>query len=491
MGGGRLIDRVRGAQNRFKGTAPTRPGGPGAGAPSGPIPTGAEFDQIKRDLHNELIESLDFEQVGNTPREELAQRLRATLTERVEARQLPLNRMERERLVEEILDNILGLGPLEPLLRDPEVSDIMINGSQTVFVERKGRIVKTNVTFNDDKHLMQIIERIVAAVGRRVDEQNPMVDARMQDGSRFNAIIPPLALDGPCVSIRRFGTIPITAEDLVALGSCPRPLLEVLRGAVKSKLNIIISGGTGSGKTTLLNVLSSFIPDGERIITIEDSAELQLQQDHVVRLESRPPNAEGKGEVKLGDLLVHSLRMRADRIVLGEIRGAEAVDMLQAMNSGNPGSMATVHSNSPTDAISRFETMVSIGMPNMSTKFVRAIISSALDIIVQLNRLPDGSRRCTGIAEVTGMEGPFVTMQDIYVFNQTDTIDGVIHGYYGSVGRRPQMLSKLQKIGIEAKDEWFDFELHVAGRSRLKDAEDAARARQEALAKAGRKDEDA
>ncbi|MEO0605867.1 MAG: ATPase, T2SS/T4P/T4SS family, partial [Myxococcota bacterium] len=275
MGGGRLIDRVRGAQ-RF------RTGQPGAPAPSS-SGLNVEFAQIKRELHNELIESLDFEQVGNTPREELAQRLRQTLTERVEARQLPLNRMERERLVEEILDNILGLGPLEPLLRDPEVSDIMINGPKTVFVERKGRLVKTNVTFNDSKHLLQIIERIVAAVGRRVDEQNPMVDARMHDGSRFNAIIPPLALDGPCVSIRRFGTIPITAEDLVALGSCPRPILEVLRGAVRSRLNIIISGGTGSGKTTLLNVLSSFIPDSERIITIEDSAELQLQQNHVVR----------------------------------------------------------------------------------------------------------------------------------------------------------------------------------------------------------------
>lgn len=464
MGGGRLIDRVRGAQNRFKGTTPTRPGGPGGpgGPGSGPIPTGAEFDQIKRDLHNELIESLDFEQVGNTPREELAQRLRATLTERVEARQLPLNRMERERLVEEILDNILGLGPLEPLLRDPEVSDIMINGSQTVFVERKGRIVKTNVTFNDDKHLMQIIERIVAAVGRRVDEQNPMVDARMQDGSRFNAIIPPLALDGPCVSIRRFGTIPITAEDLVALGSCPRPLLEVLRGAVKSKLNIIISGGTGSGKTTLLNVLSSFIPDGERIITIEDSAELQLQQNHVVRLETRPANLEGKGEITQRELVKNCLRMRPDRIILGEIRGAEAIDMLTAMNTGHDGSLATVHANNARDALARFETMVGIGMPNMGDKAIRETIARALDLVVQQERLVDGSRRIMSITEVTGMEGPVITTQDIFIFEQR-TIDdhGKVRGAFRATGIRPKFASRLAANGIRLSPELFRFEMEV------------------------------
>jgi pilus assembly protein CpaF len=276
MGSTRLIDRVRGAQGRFKGTGGSRA-------------DSAEFVKVKNQLQDEILESLDFEKVGNTPRDELAAKLRDTLSERVENRNLPLNRIERERLVEDILDNILGLGPLESLLRDPEISDIMINGPTTIFVERKGRIVKTNVTFTDNTHLMQIIDRIVSAVGRRIDETTPMVDARMADGSRFNAIIPPLALDGACVSIRRFGTIPITSEDLVALGSMPRPLLEVLRGAVRSKLNIVISGGTGSGKTTLLNVLSSFIPEGERIITIEDSAELQLQQSHVVRLETRPP----------------------------------------------------------------------------------------------------------------------------------------------------------------------------------------------------------
>ncbi len=373
MGGSRLIDRVRGNQRPVR-----APGGPAGPMVPGRGPgSSADFERIKAELHNELIESMDFEQVSNTPREELAQRLRVTLTERVEARNLPLNRLERERLVDEILDNILGLGPLEPLLRDPEVSDIMINGPYTVFVERKGKLSKTNVVFNDNDHLMQIIDRIVSAVGRRVDETTPMVDARMKDGSRFNAIIPPLALDGACVSIRRFGTVPITAEDLVAFGSVPRPMLELLRGAVKSKLNIIISGGTGSGKTTLLNVLSSFIPEGERIITIEDSAELQLQQSHVVRLETRPPNIEGRGEVTQRELVKNCLRMRPDRIILGEIRGGEAIDMLQAMNTGHEGSLATVHANSARDALARFETMVGIGMPNMSDKAIRETIARA------------------------------------------------------------------------------------------------------------------
>lgn len=454
MGGGRLIDRVRGAQGRFG----PRPGG------TGPVggPSSEEFEAIKRELQNELIESLDFEQVGNTPREELAQRLRVTLTERVEVRQLPLNRMERERLVDEILDNILGLGPLEPLLRDPEVSDIMINGPKTVFVERKGRLMRTNVQFNDDKHLMQIIERIVAAVGRRVDEQNPMVDARMADGSRFNAIIPPLALDGAAVSIRRFGTIPITAEDLVALGSCPRPIMEVLRGAVRSKLNCIISGGTGSGKTTLLNVLSSFIPDGERIITIEDSAELQLQQNHVVRLETRPANLEGKGEITQRDLVKNCLRMRPDRIILGEIRGGEAIDMLTAMNTGHDGSLATVHANNARDALARFETMVGIGMPNMGDKAIRETIARALDMIIQQERLVDGSRRIMSLTEVTGMEGPVITTQDIFVFQQR-TIDeqGKVRGAFKATGIRPRFASRLAANGIRLSPELFRFEMEV------------------------------
>ncbi len=447
MGGTRLIDRVRGAQRLRT---------------SGKTTDLEEFDRIKKDLHHEILESIDFETLGNTPRDELQAKLRQSLTERVESRQLPLNRMERERLIEEILDNILGLGPLEPLLRDPEVSDIMINGPDVVFVERKGKLVLTNVRFNDSKHLMQIIDRIVSAVGRRVDETNPMVDARMLDGSRFNAIVPPLALDGPCVSIRRFGTIPITAEDLVALGSIPRPVLEVLRGAVRSKLNVVISGGTGSGKTTLLNVLSSFIPSSERIITIEDSAELQLQQTHVVRLETRPSNIEGKGEIGQRELVKNCLRMRPDRIILGEIRGAEAIDMLQAMNTGHDGSLATVHSNSSRDALARFETMVGIGMPNMSDKSIRETIARALDLILQVDRLPDGSRRILSVTEVTGMEGPVITTQDIFVFEQR-TIDeqGKVRGAFKATGIRPRFAPRLASNGIRLSNELFRFEQEV------------------------------
>lgn len=453
MGGSRLIDRARSSQRP---TSRMAPGARGSSAPS------REFESIKQALQAELLESLDFEQVGNTARDELQRKLRMTLTERVEARNLPLNRTERERLVDEILDNILGLGPLEPLLRDPEVSDIMINGPNTVFVERKGRLIKTNVRFNDNEHLMQIIDRIVSAVGRRVDETNPMVDARMKDGSRFNAIVPPLALDGATVSIRRFGSVPIKSDDLVRFGSVPRPILEVLRGAVHSKLNSVISGCTGSGKTTLLNVLSSFIPDGERIITIEDSAELQLQQSHVVRLETRPANLEGRGEVTQRDLVKNCLRMRPDRIILGEIRGGEAIDMLQAMNTGHDGSLATVHANSARDALARFETMVGIGMPNMGDKSIRETIARALDVIIQQARLPDGSRRIISVTEVTGMEGPIITTQDIFVFEQTGVDEkGKIKGRFRATGVRPKFMNRLAANGIRLSPELFRFSQEV------------------------------
>ena len=449
MGGSRLIDRARG-------------GGKGRPGAAGVVGGRADFDTIKRELHGELLESLDFEAVGNTPREELAIRLRKTLTERIETRQLPLNRMERERLVEELLDNILGLGPLEPLLRDPEVSDILVNGPKRVYVERKGKLVRTNVIFEDNRHLMQIIDRIVAAVGRRIDESNPMVDARMSDGSRFNAIIPPLALDGPCISIRRFGTIPIHAEDLVALGSVPRPILQLLQGAVRGKLNIVVSGGTGSGKTTLLNVLSSFIPEDERIVTIEDSAELQLQQSHVVRLETRPANLEGKGEVSQRDLVRNSLRMRPDRVILGEIRGAEAVDMLVAMNTGHEGSLGTVHSNGARDALARIETMVGMGMPNMKDKSIRETICRALDLVIHLDRLADGTRRLISVTEVTGMEGDVMTTQDLFVFEQR-TIDtnGRVLGRFRATGIRPRFAAKLTAHGIRLSSELFRFAQEV------------------------------
>ncbi len=445
----RLIDRVRGAQARYR-------------SADGGATDSEEFERIKKQLHAELIEALDFDQVVKTPRDELAARLRNTLTEQVETRALPLNRLERERLVEEILDDILGLGPLETLLRDPDISDILINGPNDVYVEKKGQLQRYPLRFNDERHLMQIIDRIVSAVGRRIDETTPMVDARLSDGSRFNAIIPPVALDGPCVSIRRFGTVPIMAEDLVVLGSCPQPVLDVLEAAVRSRLNIIISGGTGSGKTTLLNVLSSFIPDGERIVTIEDSAELQLQQSHVVRLETRPPNLEGRGEITQRDLVKNSLRMRPDRIILGEIRSEEAVDMLQAMNTGHEGSMATVHANTTRDALARIETMVGLGMANVSDKHIRENIARALDVIVQLARLSDGSRRILQVSEVTGIQGSVITTQDIFVFEQT-SIDshGKVRGVFRATGTRPRFADRFRAHGVDLPADVFRFRLEV------------------------------
>jgi pilus assembly protein CpaF len=447
MSNSRLIDRVRGASQRYK---------------SGATSDSQDFERIKKTLHNELISGLDFEQVSRTPRDELARRLRSTLTERVEARSLPLNRLERERLVEEILDEILGLGPLEPLLRDPEISDILINGYDVVYVEKKGRLQRVDVRFNSDDHLLQIIDRIVSAVGRRVDETNPMVDARLSDGSRFNAIIPPLALDGPVVSIRRFGTIPISAEDLIAFGSVPQPMMEVLRGCVKAKMNILISGGTGSGKTTLLNCMSSFIPANERIVTIEDAAELQLQQPHVVRLETRPANLEGKGMVTARDLVKNALRMRPDRIVLGEIRGGEAIDMLQAMNTGHEGSLATVHSNTTRDALSRLETMIGMGMPNLSDKNIREMMARALDIVIQLDRMSDGTRRVQAMTEITGMEGSVVTTQDIFNFKQrTVDDDGRVRGSFVATGTRPKFMGRLRSTGVDLDPATFRFRMDV------------------------------
>ncbi len=451
MSSSRLIDRVRVAQTRGQ-------PGSGRGQPGDMV----EFERLKKDLHGELLAQIDFEHVGKVPREELAARLRTALTEKVESRALPLNRLERERLVEEILDEILGLGPLEPLLRDPDISDILINGAGTVYVERKGRLQKVDVRFKDDAHLMQVIDRIVTAVGRRVDETSPMVDARLTDGSRFNAIIPPLALDGPVVSIRRFGVVPILADDLVAFGSVPRPIMEVLKGAVRSKLNIVISGGTGSGKTTLLNVLSSFIPEHERILTIEDAAELQMQQSHVVRLETRPSNLEGRGEITARDLVKNALRMRPDRIILGEIRGGEAIDMLQAMNTGHEGSLATVHANSTRDALSRFETMIGMGMQNLSDKNIREMIARALDVIIQVDRLSDGSRRMLTLTEIVGMEGSVVTTQDIFTFEQrTVDDDGRVRGTFKATGVRPKFTGRLQRNGIELHPDLFRFKMDV------------------------------
>jgi pilus assembly protein CpaF len=422
-----------------------------------------DFVGIRQHMQATLSLEFDFEEHGGMGKEATSDVMRAHLAHLMDRSTFSVSRADRELMCQQIIDNLLGLGPLEPIINDPQVTDIMINGPRKTFIEKGGLLKQVACDFDSDKHLLAVIRRIITAVGRKVDEQNPMVDARMLDGSRFNAIISPCSLDGCAVSIRRFG-VPIRAEQLVNWNAMPAQQMDFLDTAVKTKMNIVISGGTGSGKTTLLNCLSGFVPEGERIVTIEDSAELQLQQNHVVRLESRPANSEGTGEIHLGQLLKHSLRMRADRIILGEIRGAEAVDMLGAMNSGNPGSMATVHSNSPTDALSRFETMVAVGMPNMSSKFIRQIIASSLDLIVQLNRLADGSRRCTGIAEVTGMEGPYITIQDIYKFHQTDTLDGTIYGYYEPTGLRPRMLAKATQLGLPTKEEWFDFKLRVAGK---------------------------
>ena len=442
----RLIDRVRNAQQNSAGT----------GSDS------EDFARIKSELHKELVSSLDFEQVQQTPFAELKERLRRSLAETIHARQLPLNRAERDRLVSEILDEITGLGPLEPLLEDPTISDILINGPDQVYIERNGRLESANCRFNSDEHLLQIIDRVVSRVGRRIDESNPMVDARLADGSRFNAIIPPLSLDGPMVSIRRFGNRPITTEDLVAKGSVPKPMLDLLHACTKARLNILVSGGTGSGKTTLLNALSSFIPNEHRIITIEDAAELSLQQRHVVRLETRPPNLEGQGRITAEDLLRNALRMRPDRIVVGEIRGQEAVDMLQAMNTGHEGSMSTVHANSSRDALSRVETMVGMGMTNTSDQRVREVISRALDLIVHLDRLPDGTRRLMAITEILGMEGNVITTQDIFTFEQTGIdADGRVCGHFQATGVRPQFAEKLLRSGIQLPTELFRYRKEV------------------------------
>lgn len=419
---------------------------------------------IRKVITAALHAEFPFAEHGEKPPEELKKLMRSFLQALVRRPSLgagSLNRDDRETMVEQVLANQIGLGPLEPILGDPTITDIMINGPDNIYFERKGKLQKSHATFDSDEQLINVIRRIIAQVGRRVDEQNAMVDARMLDGSRFNAIIPPLALDGAAVSIRRFG-VPIKAEQLVAWGAMPQPMMDFLSACVRSKKNTVISGGTGSGKTTLLNVLSSFIPSTERVITIEDSAELQLQQDHVVRLESRPMNTEGTGEISQGDLLTHSLRMRPDRVILGEIRGAEAVDMLQAMNSGNAGSMATVHSNSPQDALSRFETMVGIGMPNMGERFIRSLIASALDVIIQLNRLSDGTRRCTAISEIMGMENGFIITRDLFLFNMLDTVDGQVIGRYEATGLAPSFFGEMVRDGIAMDKAVFrEFKLDV------------------------------
>lgn len=408
-----------------------------------------DFETLKREIHSKLVDKLDLSSVGELEGDVLHREIRLVVEHLCDSEGTLLNRNEREQLIEEVMDETFGLGPLEFLLKDTSISDILINGPKNIYVERKGKMEKTNVAFRDNNHLMQIIDRIVSKVGRRIDEICPMVDARLPDGSRVNAIIPPLALDGASVSIRRFGTNPLKLEDLLNFKAFTPEMVMLLEGAIKARLNMIISGGTGSGKTTLLNTLSSFISNSDRIVTIEDAAELQLQQDHVVRLETRPPNIEGKGSITATDLVRNALRMRPERIIIGECRGTETLDMLQAMNTGHEGSLTTIHANTPRDGISRIETMIAMAGFELPLKAMRSQISSAVDLIVQANRLQGGVRRITHITEIVGMEQDIVVMQDIYRYVQ-DGIDesGRCIGRFVSTGIRPAFMDRLEIAGV-------------------------------------------
>ncbi len=417
---------------------------------------GDNFDKLKQRIHNKLVDKLDLSRVGELEGDTLRREIRLVVEHLCDTEDTLLNRTERERLVEEVLDETFGLGPLEMLLKDPTVSDILINGPRSIYVERRGRMEKTTVAFRDNDHLLQIIDRIISRVGRRVDETCPMVDARMLDGSRFNAIIPPLALDGAAVSIRRFGANPLKLEDLLNYKAFTPEMVMLLEGAIKARLNILISGGTGSGKTTLLNTLSSFIPNTDRIVTIEDAAELQLQQDHVVRLETRPANIEGKGEIKATDLVRNALRMRPERIIIGECRGSEALDMLQAMNTGHEGSLTTIHANTPRDAVARLETMIMMAGFELPLKAMRTQIASAVDLIVQASRLQGGPRKITYITEVVGMEQDTVVMQDIYRFEKMGMDEtGRAYGQFQATGIRPSFMNRLEAAGVRLPSSAF------------------------------------
>jgi pilus assembly protein CpaF len=409
----------------------------------------AGFEELKQRIHGKLVDKLDLSRIGELEGDVLRREIRLVVEHLCDTEDTLLNRNERDRLIDEVLDETFGLGPLEVLLKDHTINDILINGPKSIYVERRGRMEKTSVAFRDNDHLLQIIDRIVSKVGRRVDETCPMVDSRMQDGSRFNAIIPPLALDGACVSIRRFGSNPLKLEDLLNYKAFTPEMVMLLEGAIKARLNIVISGGTGSGKTTLLNTLSSFIPNTDRIVTIEDAAELQLQQDHVVRLETRPPNIEGKGSISATDLVKNALRMRPERIIIGECRGAEALDMLQAMNTGHEGSMTTLHANTPRDALARLETMIMMAGFELPLKAMRTQIASAVDLIVQASRLQGGVRRITYITEVVGMEQDTIVTQDIYQF-QKEGIDetGRSYGKFVATGIRPTFMQRMEAAGV-------------------------------------------
>src|SRR5918993_1533492 len=427
------------------------PGSPSDGAGQ------QSFQDMKSRLHRTLINRMDLTKLSAlTPDQVHAEVSR--LAELVLAQEAaPLSVSERERLVNDVQHELFGLGPLEPLLKDPTISDILVNSHDTIYIERRGKLEPSNVQFKDDEHLMRVIERIVSSVGRRIDESSPMVDARLQDGSRLNAITPPLAIDGPVVSIRRFGSDPLKMSSLIEYKALTKDIADMLQMVVNARLNILISGGTGAGKTTLLNALSAFIPENERIVTIEDSAELQLQQPHVVRLETRPPNIEGRGEVTQRDLVRNALRMRPDRIVIGEVRGGEAIDMLQAMNTGHDGSLTTVHANTPRDALARLETMIQMTGMRLSDRAMRQQIASAVHMVVQVARLTDGTRRVTSISEITGMEGDVITMQEIFMFERKGVDkDGRVIGRFRPTGVRPKFAERLRQYGMQLPRIFFE-----------------------------------
>ncbi|KVL29047.1 pilus assembly protein CpaF [Burkholderia territorii] len=433
-------------------------------AAAGTEPTGAThssvrdaYQKLRREIHLAVLERVELERLSRLPQEQVRQEIAALITRILDEERLPANDIERRQLVIDVYDEMFGFGPLEALLRDPGISDILVNTYRQVYVERAGQLELTDVTFYDDAHLMKVIEKIVSRVGRRIDESTPMVDARLPDGSRVNAIIPPSAIDGPLMSIRRFAVNPLKMDDLVNFQSLTPPMAELLDALARAKVNVLVSGGTGSGKTTLLNILSGFIPRSERIVTIEDAAELQLQQPHVLRLETRPPNIEGKGEITQRTLVRNALRMRPDRIILGEVRGAEALDMLNAMNTGHEGSLATIHANTPRDALTRLENMISVGGLTLPPKTMRQQIASAISVVVQATRLTDGKRKIVSIQELTGMEGDIINMQEIFTFKRTGMDrDGTVRGHFCATGVRPKFAERLQAFGIDLPDSLYD-----------------------------------
>ena len=425
-----------------------------------------EYQELKFTLHRKLLDRINLEILSSVGVERVRAEVRSAVAKLVEEEKTPLSLVEKDRIIGEVLDEVFGLGPLEPLLADPTISDILVTTPRLVYIERAGKLYKTPVQFKDNAHLMRIIEKVVARVGRRVDESSPLVDARLPDGSRVNAAIPPVAVDGPLLSIRRFGRDPLTASDLINMLSVTDGMMQLLKTCVQSRLNILISGGTGAGKTTLLNVLSGFISEEERIVTIEDAAELRLRQEHVARMETRPPNIEGTGAIRIRELVINALRMRPDRIVVGEVRGEEAIDMLQAMNTGHDGSLTTIHANSARDALGRLEVMVGMANANMGVRAIRQQISSALDVVVQIARMSDGTRRVIGITECVGMEGDLITMQDIFVFEKTGITDkGRVTGRFRATGIRPKFYERLRVTGAQFPPSMFQTVVEIGAQS--------------------------